>query len=191
MSDTRFVNQRMVGSSVIPDEAIPLVEGDGRFLNDIKLPGMYHVAFLRSQHAHARLNFVDASEARKLPGVIKVLTGKELLGKVDPFRSMPNRFSGGESVQHWLAVDKVRFCGEAICAVVAEDRAIAEDACDLIKVDYEPLPVVTDPRLGERDDSPLVHETCPNNYLIKREYERGNVDEAFRTAHVVVKRTAA
>ncbi len=188
MSDTRFVNQRMVGSSVIPDEAIPLVEGDGRFLNDIKLPGMYHVAFLRSQHAHAKLNSVDVSEARKLPGVIKVLTGSELLGKVDPFRSMPNRFSGGESVQHWLAVEKVRFCGEAICAVVAEDRATAEDAVDLIKVDYEPLPVVTDPRLGELDDSPLVHDACPNNYLIKREYQRGPVDEAFQNAAAVVKR---
>ena len=188
MSDTRFVNQRMVGSSVIPDEAIPLVEGDGRFLNDIKLPGMYHVAFLRSQHAHAKLNSIDVSEARKLPGVIKVLTGKELLGKVDPFRSMPNRFSGGELVQHWLAVDKVRFCGEAICAVVAEDRATAEDAFDLIKVDYEPLPVVTDPRLGELDDSPLVHDACPNNYLIKREYQRGPVDEAFQNAAAVVKR---
>ena len=64
MSDARFSNQRMVGSSVIPDEAIPLVEGDGRFLNDIKLPGMYHVAFLRSQHAHAKLNSIDVSEAR-------------------------------------------------------------------------------------------------------------------------------
>ena len=188
MSDTRFVNQRMVGTSVIPDEAIPLVEGDGRFLNDIKLPGMYHVAFLRSQHAHARLKSVDTEAARKLPGVIKVLTGKELLGKVEPFRSMPNRFSGGESVQHWLAVDKVRFCGEAICAVVAEDRAIAEDACDLIEVGYDPLPVVSDPRLGEKDDAPLIHETCTNNYLIKREYERGNVDEIFRNADVVVKR---
>jgi carbon-monoxide dehydrogenase large subunit len=188
MSDTRFVNLRMVGSSVIPDEAIPLVEGDGRFLNDIKLAGMYHVAFLRSQHAHARLRAIDASKARQLPGVIKVLTGKELLGKVDPFRSMPNRFSGGESVQHWLAAEKVRFVGEAICAVVAEDRATAEDAAELIEVDYEPLPAVTDPRLGERDDAPLVHDTCPNNYLIKREYERGDVDEAFRNAHVVVKR---
>ena len=188
MSDTRFVNQRAVGSSVLPDEAIPLVEGDGRFLNDIKLPGMYHVAFLRSQHAHARLRSIDTSKARQLPGVIKVLTGKELLGKVDPFRSMPNRFSGGESIQHWLAVEKVRFCGEAICAVVAEDRATAEDAVELIEVDYEPLPAVTDPRLGERDDAPLVHDTCPNNYLIKREYERGNVDEAFRNAHLVVKR---
>jgi carbon-monoxide dehydrogenase large subunit len=188
MSDTRFVNLRAVGTSVLPDEAIPLVEGYGRFLNDIQLPGMYHVAFLRSQHAHARLRSVDASKARALPGIIKVLTGKELLGKVDPFRSMPNRFSGGESVQHWLAVDKVRFCGEAICAVVAEDRATAEDAVELIEVDYEPLPVVTDPRLGERDDAPLVHDTCANNYLIKREYERGNVDEAFRNAHLVVKR---
>ncbi len=188
MSDARFVNLRIVGTSVLPDEAIPLVEGEGRFVNDIRLPGMYHVAFLRSQHAHARLRSVDTSRAQELPGVVKVLTGKELLGKVEPFRSMPNRFSGGESIQHWLAVDKVRFCGEAICAVVAEDRATAEDAAELIEVDYEPLPAVTDPRLGERDDAPLVHDTCPNNYLIKREYQRGNVDEAFGSAHLVVKR---
>ena len=187
-SDKRFVNLRAVGSSVLPDEAIPLVEGYGRFLNDIQLPGMFHVAFLRSQHAHARLRSVDTSKARALPGVVKVLTGKELFGKVEPFRSMPNRFSGGESVQHWLAVDKVRFCGEAICAVVAEDRATAEDAAELIEVDYDPLPVVSDPRAGERDDAALVHDTCPNNYLIKREYERGNVDEAFANAHLAVKR---
>lgn len=188
MSDTRFVNQRAVGTSVLPDEAIPLVEGFGRFLNDIQLPGTYHVAFLRSQHAHARLRSVDASKARMLPGVIKVLTGSELLGKVEPFRSMPNRFSGGESVQHWLAVEKVRFCGEATCAVVAESRAIAEDAVELIEVDYDPLPVVSDPRMGEKDDSALVHDSCTNNYLIKREYERGNVDEAMKAAHLVVKR---
>ncbi len=189
MSDARFINQRAVGSPVLPDEAIPLVEGDGRFLNDIKLSGMYHMAFLRSQHAHARLGAIDASKARQLNGVHAVLTGAELLGKVEPFRSMPNRFSGGESVQHWLAVDKVRFCGEAICAVVAEDRATAEDALELIDVDYQPLEAVTDPRLGERDDAPLVHDTCPNNYLIKREYERGDVSGAFDDAHLIVKRS--
>ena len=188
MSDARFVNLRAVGTSVLPDEAIPLVEGEGRFLNDIRLPGMYHIAFLRSPHAHARLRAIDAAKARELSGVVEVLTGKDLLGKVEPFRSMPNRFSGGESTQHWLAVDKVRFCGEAICAVVAEDRATAEDAVELIEVDYEPLPAVTDPRLGERDDAPLVHDTCPNNYLIKREYERGDVAGAFKAAHLTVKR---
>ncbi len=188
VSDKRFVNQRAVGSPILPDEAIPLVEGFGRFLNDIQLPGMYHVAFLRSQHAHAHLRSVDASKARELPGVIKVLTGKELFGKVEPFRSMPNRFSGGELVQHWLAVDKVRFCGEAICAIVAVDRATAEDAAELIEVDYDPLPVVSDPRGGELDDAPLVHDSCPNNYLIKREYERGDVDEAINNAHLTVKR---
>ena len=188
MSDARFINLRAVGTPVLPDEAIPLVEGDGRFLNDIRLPGMCHVAFLRSPHAHARLRSIDTGPARALPGVVEVLAGKDLLGKVEPFRSMPNRFSGGQSTQHWLAVDKVRFCGEAICAVVAEDRATAEDAIELIEVDYEPLPAVTDPRLGEHDDAPLVHDTCPNNYLIKREYERGNVADAFQAAHLVVKR---
>ena len=188
MSDTRFVNQKSVGSSVLPEEAIPLVEGEGRFLNDIRLAGMYHVAFLRSQHAHARLLSIDTTRAREVPGVIQVLTGQDLLGKVDPFHSMPNRFSGGESIQHWLAVEKVRFCGEAICAVVAEDRATAEDAVELIDVEYDPLPVVTDPRLGEKDDAPLVHDACSNNYLIKRDYERGDVDEAFGNAHLIVKR---
>ena len=188
MSDSRFANVKAVGTSVLPDEAIPLVEGDGRFLNDIRLAGMFHVAFLRSQHAHAKLVSIDASRARALPGVVKVLAGEDLRGKVDPFKSMPNRFSGGESIQHWLAVDKVRFCGEAVCAVVAEDRATAEDAVELIDVDYEPLPAVTDPRLGERDDSPLVHDTCANNYLIRRDYERGDVDEVFANAHLTVKR---
>lgn len=188
MTDTRFANQKAVGSSVLPDEALPLVEGEGRFLNDIRLPGMYHVAFLRSQHAHARILSIDTAKARALPGVVKVLTGEELLGKVDPFHSMPNRFSGGESTQHWLAVEKVRFCGEAVCAVVAEDRATAEDGVDLIEVDYAPLPAVTDPRQGEKDGAPLVHDTCHNNYLIKRDYERGPVEEAFEKADLVVKR---
>ncbi len=188
MSDTRFVNQRAVGTSVLPDEAIPLVEGDGRFLNDIKLAGMYHVAFLRSQHAHARILSIDTSKAKTLSGVIKVITGKDILGKVEPFRSMPNRFSGGESVQHWLAVEKVRFCGEAICAVVAEDRATAEDAVELIEVEYDPLPAVTDPREGEKDDAPRVHDTVTNNYLIKREYQRGEPAKAFADAHLVIKR---
>lgn len=184
----RFSNEKIVGTSVLPDEAIPLLEGEARFLNDISFAGMYHVAFLRSQHAHARLVSVDTGAALALPGVIKILTGEELTGKVDPFRSMPNRFSGGESVQNWLAVDKVRFCGEAICAVVAEDRATAEDAVDLIEVDYDPLPVVTSARAGERDDAVLIHDACPNNYLIKRDYARGEVDEAFASAHLVVKR---
>lgn len=189
MADTRFVNLKVVGTSVLPDEARPLLEGEGRFLNDIRLPGMYHVAFVRSQHAHARLLSVDAGKARDLPGVVEVLTGQDLLGKVDPFHSTTNRFSGGESTQHWLAVDKVRFCGEAVCAVVAEDRAIAEDAVDLIEVEYDPLPAVTDPRRGEQDDAPLVHDTCPNNYLIKRDYSRGDVDGAYLKADLVVKRS--
>jgi carbon-monoxide dehydrogenase large subunit len=189
MADARFINQKAVGSSIVPDEAIPLVEGEGRFLNDIRLPGMYHAAFLRSQHAHARIVSIDVHAAKRLPGVIQVMTGEDLRGQVDPFESMPNRFSGGQSTQHWLAVEKVRFVGEAVCVVVAEDRATAEDAVELIEVEYDPLPAVTDPRLGEQDGAPLVHDTCPNNYLIKRDYERGPVDEAFENAHLVVNRT--
>lgn len=188
MSSVRLSNEKAVGTSVLPDEARPLLDGEGRFLNDISFANMYHVAFLRSQHAHAKLRGVDTSAASEHPGVITILTGENLVGKVEPFRSMPNRFSGGESVQHWLAVEKVRFVGEAICAVVAEDRATAEDAIELIEVDYDPLPVVTIAREGEKDDAPLVHDACLNNYLIKREYSRGDVDGAFTNAHLTVKR---
>lgn len=188
MQGVRLTNEAVVGTSVLPDEAIPLLEGEARFLNDIAFPGTLHVAFLRSEHAHARLISVDVSRAKALPGVVAVLTGADLSGKVEPFRAMPNRFSGGESTQHWLALDKVRFCGEAVCAVVAEDRATAEDAVELIAVEYDPLPAVTDARAGERDGSPLVHETCTNNWLIRREYARGEVDAAFAQADLVVKR---
>ncbi len=161
MSDTRFANQRIVGTSVLPDEAIPLIEGDGRFLNDIKIAGMYHVAFLRSSMAHARIVSIDTAKARALPGVIAVVTGQDILGKVEPFRSMPNRFSGGQSTQHWLAIDKVRFCGEAICAVVAEDRAIAEDGVEAIELDLEPLPVVTDPPSASATTPPSSTTPAP------------------------------
>lgn len=188
MNETRFSNQQMVGTSVLPDEARPLLDGEARFLNDISFAGMFHAAFLRSDHAHARLLSVDILAAQALPGVRLILTGADLLGKVEPFRSMPNRFSGGETVQHWLAVDKVRFVGEAICVVIAEDRATAEDAIALIEVEYDPLPVVTDARSGEAEGAPLVHDDCPNNYLIRRDYSRGPVDEGFAAADLVVRR---
>ena len=77
---------------------------------------------------------------------------------------------------------------EAVCAVVAEDRATAEDAVELIEVDYDPLPAVTDPREGEKDGSPRVHDTVTSNHLIKREYERGEPGKAFADAHLVVRR---
>ena len=157
MTGMRISNEKAVGTSVLPDEAKPLLDGEARFLNDISFPGMYHVAFVRSQHAHALLRSVDTSRAKEHPGVIKVLTGQDLFGKVDPFRSMPNRFSGGESVQHWLAVDKVRFCGEAICAVVApaypreaNNEAAVSRSCSRRCAAGSLLPILTQPPHSHR-----------------------------------------
>jgi aerobic carbon-monoxide dehydrogenase large subunit len=188
MSDRRFANETMVGTSVLPDEAHPADRGRGAVPERHLLSGDVSRGFPPQPARACEVAGIDVQAARDLPGVVMVLTGQELLGKVEPFVSMPNRFSGGSSTQHWLAVEKVRFVGEAICAVVAEDRATAEDAIDLIEVDYDPLPIVSNARDGEKPDAPRVHDEVANNWLIRREYERGDVAAGFAAAHLVVNR---
>ena len=113
---------------------------------------MTHAAIVRSPHAHARIVSIDASRAEALPGVVRVVTGAD----VDRARGPAARPSGPRRIiQHMIAVHKVRHYGEAVAVVVAEDRYIAEDACDLIDVVYEPLPAVLDPFAASDEDAPL------------------------------------
>lgn len=181
--------RQVVGTSVLPDEARPLLLGEGQFAADVQLPHTLHLAFLRSPHPHARIRSIDVSGALAVPGVVAVLTGQDLLGQVEPFRSVENRYAATPAtVQHWLAVDKVRYVGEPVCAVIARDRATAEDACELIDVDYELLPAVTDVHAALEPEAPLVHQEAGRNVFIDREYEAGDVEGAFRSAHLVVRR---
>src|SRR6266852_7201797 len=171
-----------VGKSVKRRDDPRILAGRGTYVDDIKLPGLLHAAVLRSPHAHARIKSIATSAARRAPGVVAVLTGPEALEYVSP---MP-AFCAETVVQHAVATERVRFVGEAVAAVAATSRYAAEDACQLISVEYEPLSAVTDPYAGMQADAPRLHDTLDSNVVFERVLRFGDVDGDFaRAAHIV------
>src|SRR3712207_2327043 len=142
-----------VGRSVKRKEDDRLVAGRGNFVEDVVLPGMLHMAILRSQEAHARIVSIDTSAAEALPGVVAVVTG-ELLAQHN-LAWMPTLSGDTQAV---LATDKVRFQGQEVACVIAEDRYVAHDALELIDVDYDPLPVVISPQAALDPTAPLIRD---------------------------------
>lgn len=155
------------------------VLGQGRYVADVSLRGMLHVAIVASPHAHARIRSIDASAALSLRGVHAVLTGEELCANTDPLLV-------GVDAPHVrrfpLAAGVARYAGEWVAAVVAESRGLAEDACELVEVDYEPLPHVVDPEAGASDESVLVHPAHGSNVIFRRTFCWGEVDRHFSEA---------
>jgi CO/xanthine dehydrogenase Mo-binding subunit len=170
--------RKSIGRDINRVEDPRLLRGEGRFIDDIALPHMAHAAVVRSPHAHATITRIDTAAAEALPGVVRVVTGADVAEHATPLPS----FGAGEIVQHMLAVDKVRHYGEAVAVVVAEDRYIAEDACDLVEVEYELLPVVLDPSAAEADGAPLVHEALGSNVAYERTFTFGDVEGTFARA---------
>lgn len=171
-----------IGKSVPRREDAKLLTGRATYVGDVTVPGMLHAAVLRSPHAHARIVSVDTSKARALAGVVAVLTGAEAATHVNP---MP-AFCAEPVVQHAIAIDKVRFPGEAVASVAATSRYIAEDACALIEVEYELLPPVVDLMEATHADAPLVHETLDSNVVFHRAIDFGDVAGDFeRASHVI------
>ena len=168
-----------------------LAAGRGQFVADVDLPGLSYLAVLRSPHAHARIRAIDASAAERLPGVLCVLTGAELARETNPIpEGWDTRAVGAKAVDWYaLAPERVRFVGEALAAVVAEDRHTAHAALQLIAVDYEPLPAVTDPDAALAPDAPLIEAEWGTNVLIARDLRHGDVEAAFAAAHGVVEGT--
>jgi CO/xanthine dehydrogenase Mo-binding subunit len=145
---------------------------------------MLHCAMLRSPYAHARIKGVDTSEAEKLPGVVAVITGVDAQRWSRPATGVPPGWCG-----HCLATDRVRFVGEPVAAVAATSRYIAEDALELIEVDYEPLPAVVDPVKAMASDSSLLFEEHGTNVMFQRDFKWGEVDRAFEEADHVFTET--
>lgn len=185
---------KYVHQSILRLEDPELITGNVQFLDDIELPGMLHAAFKRSDYAHARIKSIDVSEARKLPGVVGVYTAEDFGDYVKPGPLQvppPTAIKGATYVARTtmpIAKDKVRYAGEPVAIVIAESRYIAEDACDLIYVDYEPLEAVVDLERALQPGSPLVHEDLPSNEAGHVRQERGSWEQAVKEADLIIKR---
>jgi len=176
-------SQKWVGRSVSRVEDKRLLRGKGQFLDDIKLAGMYHAAVLRSPHAHAIIKSVDVSDALKMPGVRGVLTGEDVARMSRPFPQAVD-----EPLEYYsIAVDRARYVGEGIAVVVAEDRYLAEDALQALRVEYEPLPAVVDVEKAMEEGAPILHPKVGSNVINHRKFCYGDPDAAFAQADVIVK----
>jgi aerobic carbon-monoxide dehydrogenase large subunit len=163
-----------------------LIRGIATYVDDIALPGMLHVAILRSPYAHARINRIESDAAKSLAGVVVVCTGAEVNDKcgVVPCTSpMPDSRIPKHTV---LAGDRVYFVGHPVAVVVAADRYSARDALDLIEVDYEPLPVVSDPEAALAKESPLTHPEMGTNVAFTWSLANGDLAAAFKQADRVI-----
>jgi len=178
--------QNAVGAPVARKEDRRLVTGHGSYVSDLQLPRMRHVAFARSPLAHARIRSVDVTAARQSAGIRAVFAGRDPAFAAVTLRAQSALPSYVETAQPVLAAAKTRFAGEAVAAVVADDRYLAEDALALIDVDYQSLPVT----VTAWDPPPAVplHDEAPDNILLTRVFTAGDVEAAFGAADLVVER---
>jgi carbon-monoxide dehydrogenase large subunit len=184
-----------IGQSVTRFEDVRLLKGEGRYLNDVNLPGQAHAVVLRSPHAHARIRSIDLDRALKAPGVLAVYTGADVerdgLGtmKMNLRRKRPDGSPMFAPPHRGLSQERVRYVGDPIAFVIAETLAQAKDAADLVQVDYDPLPSVTSTAAAGPGSAPVWDE-CPDN--VSNVYEAGDkaaVEAAFaRAAHIVRRR---
>ena len=176
-----------VGASVRRMEDPRLLRGEAAFVDDVRVPGLLHMAILRSPHAHARVLSVDVRAARQLAGVADAFCAADL-GAGQP--AIPALFSLEEfrpAPQYPLATDTVRFVGEPVAVVVAESRHVAEDALELIEVEYEPLDAVVDAHAAIQPGAPALHANAPDNVAARQVYETGDVEAAFAAADRVIR----
>jgi carbon-monoxide dehydrogenase large subunit len=178
----------LVGARVARAEDPKLLTGRARFVDDIDLPGMLHAVVQRSPMAHARILSVDVSAALGHPGVHAVLVGEDLAARGVGEMAVTWVQPGQKSVSYpMLASDVVRYVGEAVAIVAADSRYVAEDAAELIDIEYEPLPVVVDAERALEDGAPLVHPEWGDNVVVQVVREAGDVDRAIAEAPVVVR----
>jgi len=181
---TAPVSAKWVGQPIQRKEEDRLVRGKGIFVDDQKLTGMSHICFVRSTYAHAKINSVDVSKAAALPGVVCTLTGKEVKGLVQPFIEIGPDV-GQKIADYPMAIDRAVYQGEPVAAVVAETRMGAEDAAELVEVDYEPLPAVMTAEDASKDET-LIHPEMGTNRNWHGLFEYGNVEKALKQAANVV-----
>ncbi len=183
------MSRAVFGVRVERREDLPLLRGEGTYTDDLKLPGMLHAAVLRSAHAHARIRSIDVSRARALAGVSAVLTYADLGASRREIPLLQPNPALVARMQRLLAKDEVRYTGEPVALVIADNLYIAEDALELIDVKYEPLPVVSDALAGLKDDAPLVYPDIARNVASRFTLEFGDAAAVFARADIVLRRS--
>jgi carbon-monoxide dehydrogenase large subunit len=194
----------VIGQPLLRNEDDRLLNGRGRYSDDINLPGQAYAVMVRSPHACANIRSIDATAARAHPGVIDVLTGKDWLDdglQPIPHSPIPSGHDGlGMTLEKWqkvylglnypLAAERPRFAGEAVAMVIAESHAIAQDAAELVVVDYEPLPAVTGTVAATLPEAPKVWDEADGNVCLDTQFgDCENTDKAFEQAHHITRRT--
>ncbi|HEV7810821.1 MAG TPA: xanthine dehydrogenase family protein molybdopterin-binding subunit, partial [Candidatus Limnocylindrales bacterium] len=183
--------QDVLGAPIKRVEDPKFITGQGRYLDDIKLTGMTHLAILRSPYAHANIRSIDTSAAKTMPGVLAVIVGADI-----PYNPLPMAWPAGGasgitnnvSTPRVLATDGVKWTGEGVAAVVAETEAQAVDALERIQVDWEPLPAVVDAEKATQPGAPQLHDNAPNNEVFTWTVgDKDGTDKAFEGAEVVVR----
>src|ERR687894_714301 len=196
-----MVLSRLVGAEVRRKEDPRLITGSSMYVDDLNIPGMAHVALVRSPQPHARIGAIDASAAMAMPGVIVVVTGEELAQYCGPLSGAAGEGGSGEEADYeqredeaeesppvWpIARDTVRWVGEAVAAVVAESRYQAEDAAEAVEVDYDVLPSVTDPEQAMEAGAPQLYATVTNNVGAVWDRDHGDINAAFADAPIVAR----
>lgn len=192
---TTPVLPKLVGERVKRREDPRLIQGRGTYVDDVKIAGMLHLAFKRSDIAHGRIRAIDTSAAAAMPGVEAVYTGADVATFMKP---MPIATPFPSPDHHAVAIDTVRYVGEPVAVVVAGDRYLARDAADAIVVDYEPLPVVVDLEQAMTGQPTVIHEQFPNNFAVPmvpggtgvsadgKTVDDSGVEAAFAAAEVVI-----
>lgn len=178
----------VVGQSIKRVEDPRFIQGKGKYVANLQIPGLLHAAIVRSPHAHAKIKGIDASAALAMPGVVAVYTGQDL--EADGIGGLPCGFNppGIKTAPHpALAMGKVRYVGDGVAVVIAEDRYLAQDAADAVQVDYEPLPAVVDAKKAAAPGAPQLHEEIPNNTSFYWALgDRAETDRVFAAADHVV-----
>ena len=177
---------KLLGERIKRKEDPRLIQGRGHFVDDIKLDGMLHMAFARSPYGHARITSINTEAARNAPGVVAVLTSEDLKGKLGQIPCAVG-MEGLKVPDHYcLAVERVRYVGEPVVAVVAADRYLAADAASQVEVEYEMLPAVTNMDKALESGSALIHQAFGDNIAFTAKLEGGDWKKVDADAAVKV-----
>lgn len=179
-----------IGAALPRPNAKRHLAGRGRYVDDLKMPRLAHAAFVRSPHAHARIVRIDTAAAAKAAGVVLVLTGADVARLCTPYVGVLSHYQGMRSPpQYPLAMERACWQGEPVVAVIAESRAGAEDAAQLVEIEWEALPVLADPATALDPEAPRLHAEFDSNLCVSKTFDTGGVDALFAGADAVVEET--